>query len=575
MPDRPAIVIVDDEPAALAAMLDAVTRRFGADYRVVPHLSARAALEDLARMRKEGDEIALVVADQWMPEMKGSELLGQAHGVAPGAKRALLVAWGDRSASRTILQACAFGELDNYLYKPWAPAEVHLYPYVSEFLAEWTRLHRPAMELVRVVGDELSPRSNEIRELLGRNGVPHGFYAAGSRPAVRLLEEHGIEAPAMPIVILLDGSALVDPTNAEIADAIGGNPRDLSCDLAVVGAGPAGLAAAVYAGSEGLRTLVVERYVIGGQAGASSLIRNYLGFPRGIGGAELTQRAYQQAWLFGAKYVFAREVVRLRADGGARILTLSDGREITARAVVIATGARYRRLDVPSVERFDGRSVFYTTLGETRVVRDLDVAVVGGGNSAGQSVVHLAGFARRVTLIVRADSLERGMSDYLVQQIRRMPNVDVRLGTEVVGAEGGHRLERVTVRHAGTGAVDAVPARMLFVLIGALPHTDWLDGAIQRDEKGYVATGSDVALDGWPAARRPMRFETSMPGVFAAGDVRLGALQRVAAAVGEGAVVVQHVHEYFDREAGQATAAHARRSEGAEGEAAEGEGARA
>jgi thioredoxin reductase (NADPH) len=546
MGDRPAIVILDDEPAALAAMLDALTRRFGADYRVVPHLSARGALDDLARMRKEGEEVALVVADQWMPEMNGNEFLGRAHEAAPGAKRALLVAWGDRTASRTILQACAFGELDNYLYKPWAPAEVHLYPLVSEFLAEWTRLHRPGMEVVRIVGEELSPRSNEIRELLGRNGVPHGFYAAGSPEAVRLLEEHGIEAPTLPIVILLDGSALFDPTNAEIADAIGGNPRELSCDLAIVGAGPAGLAAAVYAGSEGLRTLVVERYVIGGQAGASSLIRNYLGFPRGIGGAELTQRAYQQAWLFGAKYVFAREVVRLRADGQARVLSLSDGREITARAVVIATGARYLRLAVPAVARFEGRSVFYTTFGEMRVVRDLDVAVVGGGNSAGQAVLHLARFARRVTLVVRAGSLEAGMSDYLIRQIQRTPNVEVRLRSEVVDAEGGHRLEKISIRDGVTGAAETVPARILFVLIGARPHTDWLAGAVQRDPRGYVATGSNVDLDGWPVVRRPLRYETSMPGVFAAGDVRLGSVQRVAAAVGEGSVVVQHVHQYLD-----------------------------
>ena len=265
MADRPIIVIVDDEPTALAGMLDALSRRFGADYRVVPYLSASEGLEGITRIQKEGEEIALVVADQWMPGMHGNEFLGRARVLAPNAKRALLVGWGDRSASRTILQACAFGELDNYLYKPWAPAEVHLYPLVSEFLAEWTRLHRPAMELLRVVGDEDSPRANEIREFLGRNGVPHGFYAAGSRPAARILEEHGIEARSFPIVILLDGSALYDPTNAQIADAIGGGPHELRCDVAIVGAGPAGLAAAVYAGSEGLKAFVVERYVVGGR----------------------------------------------------------------------------------------------------------------------------------------------------------------------------------------------------------------------------------------------------------------------------------------------------------------------
>jgi len=292
----------------------------------------------------------------------------------------------------------------------------------------------------------------------------------------------------------------------------------------------------------------VERYVVGGQAGASSLIRNYLGFPRGIGGAELAQRAYQQAWLFGARYVFAREVVGIRADGAQRVLLLSDGREIVARAVVIATGARYRRLEVPAVERLEGRSVFYTTFGETRVLQDLDIAVVGGGNSAGQAVVHLARFAKRVTLVVRAESLEVGMSDYLVQQIRHTPNVDLRLKSEIVDAGGEHRIEQISVKNVATGEVEVVPVRLVFVLIGALPHTAWLDGVVQRDARGFVVTGADVDPERWPLSRRPRRFETSMPGVFAAGDVRLGALQRVASAVGEGAVVVQQLHEYLDHQ---------------------------
>jgi thioredoxin reductase (NADPH) len=547
MADRPVIVIVDDEPAALAGMLDALNRRFGADYRVAPYLSATEGLAGIAAILKAGEEIALVVADQWMPGMAGNEFLGRVRVLAPTAKRALLVGWGDRSASRTILQACAFGELDNYLYKPWAPAEVHLYPLVSEFLAEWTRLHRPAMELVQVIGVEDSPRTNELREFLGRNGVPHGFHAADSRSAARILEEHGIEDRTLPIVILLDGSALHDPTNAQIADAIGGGPHELHCDVAIAGAGPAGLAAAVYAGSEGLRTFVVERYVIGGQAGASSLIRNYLGFPRGIGGAELTQRAYQQAWLFGTRYVFAREVTGVRAEGDQRILELSDGREIVARAVVIATGARYRRLEAPGIEPFEGRSVFYTTFGETRVLQDLDIAVVGGGNSAGQAVVHLSRFARRVTLVVRAESLEAGMSDYLVQQIRHAPNVEVRLRSEIVDARGGHRIEQVSIRNGKSGEVDVVPVRLVFVLIGALPHTGWLDGVVQRDARGFLVTGADIDPERWTLARRPWRFETSMPGVFAAGDVRLGGLPRVAAAVGEGAAVVQQLHQYLDQ----------------------------
>jgi thioredoxin reductase (NADPH) len=557
MAERPVIMVVDDEPAVLAAMLDAITRRFGGDYRVVPHLSAPAALEAVSRIKADGEEVALVIADQWMPEMTGNEFLGKVHAIEPMAKRALLVDWGDHAASPTILQACALGQLDNYLYKPWTPAEVHLYPLVSEFLAEWTRIHRPGMELIHIVGDEQSARSNEIRELLNRNGIPYGFHHTTSPMASRLCAERGVEPTTLPSLFLLDGSTLTDPSDAEIMDALGESPRELSCDVAVVGGGPAGLTAAVYAGSEGLRTLVVERHVIGGQAGASSLIRNYLGFPRGISGAELTQRAYQQAWLFGAKFVFAREATGLRADGDKKVLSLSDGREITARAVIVATGAKYRRLEVPEVDRFVGRSVFYTTFGETKLVRGLDVAVTGGGNSAAQAAIHLAAFARRVTLVARANSLGGGMSDYLVQQIQSAPNLDVRLGAEVVGAEGKELMERLMIRDRASNAVETIPARLLFVLIGAMPHTDWLAGVVQRDAKGFIVTGHEVDLAAWPVARKPMSYETSVPGVFAVGDVRLGSMKRVASAVGEGAGAVQQVHQYLAEVAEEAAAAAA------------------
>jgi thioredoxin reductase (NADPH) len=539
-------MVVDDEPDALTAMNDALTRRFGGDYRVIPHLSARAALGAIAKIKEEKEEIALVVADQRMPEMTGREFLGQVRSSVPTAKRALIVDWGDHEVSPTVLQACALGELDNYLYKPWTPAEVHLYPLINEFLAEWTRVHRPGMELIHIVGDEQAPRSNEIRELLNRNGIPYGFHQVGSLPANRLIEERGAEIAVFPAIFLHDGTALVNPTDAEIMDAVGESPHELSCEVAVVGAGPAGLTAAVYAGSEGLRTLVVERHVIGGQAGASSLIRNYLGFPRGISGAELTQRAYQQAWLFGAKFVFAREVTGLQSRGARKILMLSDGREIVAKTIVVATGAKYKRLDVPSLERFVGRSIFYTTLGESRMVHDLEVAVAGGGNSAGQTAVHLAGFARRVTLVVRASSLEKGMSDYLVQQIHSTPNIDVRLDSEIVDGDGRDRLETLTIQSKKRNNVETVPATFLFVLIGATPHTDWLAGITQRDAKGFIATGRDVDLGAWPILRKPMSFETSVPGLFAIGDVRLGSTKRVASAVGEGAGAVENIHRYLN-----------------------------
>jgi thioredoxin reductase (NADPH) len=329
-------------------------------------------------------------------------------------------------------------------------------------------------------------------------------------------------------------------------DGVGESPDTLHCDVAVVGGGPAGLTAAVYAGSEGLGTLVVERHVIGGQAGASSLIRNYLGFPRGISGAELTQRAYQQAWLFGAKFVFSREAVALRLSGTTRVLRLSDGREIGASSVIVATGAKYRRLEVPELEHFVGISIFYTTFGETRLVRGLDVAVVGGGNSAAQAVVHLARFARTVTLIVRGTSLARTMSDYLVQQIRGTANVRVRLESEVVGGDGTERLETLQIRDRAHGEVETIPARFLFVLIGAMPHTDWLQGTVERDAKGFIPTGHRVDPTLWPLQRPPMSFETSVPGVFAVGDVRLDSMKRVASAVGEGAGAIQNVHQYLE-----------------------------
>jgi thioredoxin reductase (NADPH) len=553
MAERPVIVVVDDEPEALAAMLGALSRRFGGDYRVIAYLSTRAAFEAITKIKEEKEDIALVIADQRMPEMTGREFLGQVRSVVPTAKRALIVDWGDHEVSPTILQACALGELDNYLYKPWAPAEVHLYPLINEFLAEWTRVHRPGMELIHIVGDEQATRSNEIRELLNRNGIPYGFHQIGSVTANRLIEERGAEIAALPAVFLLDGSVLVNPTDAQIMDGVGESPPELSCEVAVVGAGPAGLTAAVYAGSEGLRTLVVERHVVGGQAGASSLIRNYLGFPRGISGAELTQRAYQQAWLFGAKFVFAREVTGLRSRRAEKILILSDGREIVAKAIVVATGARYKQLDVPSLERFVGRSIFYTTLGETQLAHDLDVAVAGGGNSAGQAAVHLARFARRVTLVVRAASLEKGMSDYLVQQIHSTPSIDVRVDSEIVNGDGRDRLETLVIQNKKRNIVETVPATLFFVLIGATPYTDWLAGVAQRDAKGFIVTGHDVDLGVWSMQRKPMSFETSVPGLFAIGDVRLGSTKRVASAVGEGAGAVADIHQYMN-EAGKSIA---------------------
>jgi thioredoxin reductase (NADPH) len=545
---RPFILAVDDNPVELAALLDALARRFGGDYRVVSHLSANAALDDLRRIQAEGESVALLIADQWMPETNGLEFLGRAHEIHPSAQRALLVHWGDKTATPAILQGCAFGQVENYLQKPWSPPEIYLYPQVGEFLADWTRAHGPRMEFVRVVGDDPSPRSHEIRTVLERNGIPHGFYLADSEAGLRILERAGVDGSRLPVVTLPDGRALVAPSNEEIADSLGGsNLEDRSCDLAIVGGGPAGLAAAVYGASEGLATLVIEREAIGGQAGMSSLIRNYLGFPRGISGAELAQRAYQQAWLFGAKYVFARDASRLEARGADRIVTLSNGIEITARAVIIATGATYRRLEIPRLERFVGAGVFYFVPGDTNPIRDRNIFVAGGGNSAGQAVLHLSKAARKVTLVARGSPLEAGMSDYLVQQIRQQPNIEVRLQTEIVDGDGEGSLERIVLADRASGTQETAALDALFVLIGALPHTDWLAGAVDRDRNGFILTGADLrrSRGGSPGLPPVERLETSMPGVFAAGDVRAGSVKRVASAVGEGAVAVQHIHEYL------------------------------
>ncbi|HSD88004.1 MAG TPA: FAD-dependent oxidoreductase, partial [Kofleriaceae bacterium] len=437
MTARPLIVIVDDRPHGLFALRDAIERRYGADYRTIAHVSALAALDELARAKNDGEDVALVIADQWMPELPGREVLRRVQQLYPDAQRALLVGWGDTRASETILQACALKELDNYILKPWSPEEVHLYPVVGEFLAEWTRTHGPRLELVRVISEVPSPRGSELRELLERNGVPFGAYAADSETGRRLIDEVPIDRKRLPAILTFDGRVLYDPTNAELADAFGASgPHDTACDVAVVGAGPGGLAAAVYAASEGLRTIVIERMAVGGQAGESTLIRNFLGFPRGITGADFAQRAYQQAWLFGAKYVLARRVVALRAEGETRQILLDDGREISARAVIIATGATYRRLDAPRIDRFEGRGVlYYAGADVARALTGNDVVVYGGGNSAGQAVVHLAKRARRVFHVVRSHGLAASMSAYLIDEIARLPNVELRLDTEIVDAE--------------------------------------------------------------------------------------------------------------------------------------------
>jgi thioredoxin reductase (NADPH) len=553
---EPVIVVVDGDRERLAALEAALRRRFGADYRVLGADTPAGALDALARLADDAERVALVVADQWLPGTTGVDLLARAHQRHPAARRALLIGYGDAVAGDAWLRAMALGQVDYYLNTPWGSPELQLYPVVGELLSQWagsTAGGAEKPELVQVVAPRHAARSHELRDLLGRNNIPHRFYDADTDDGRRLLAGVGPAPPKRPVLLLFDGRVLVDPTNEQLADALGARTRPGSdrYDVAVVGAGPAGLAAATYAASEGLRTLLLEGEAVGGQAGTTSLIRNYLGFPRGIGGGELAARAAEQAVVFGAELVYTQTATGLEAGGPDRILTLADGSRAVSRTVVISTGVSYRRLPVPGIGDLVGSGVFYgAAVTEARAMAGARVFVVGGANSAGQAAVHLARYADRVTLLVRGGSLAAGMSSYLVVVVGRAGNVDVRLRAEVTAVHGAGRLAAITVADRATGATQTVPAAALFILIGAAPHTGWLAGAVERDERGFVRTGADLLVDGappagWPLRRPPLLLETSLPGVFAAGDVRLGSVKRVASAVGEGAIAIQLVHRYL------------------------------
>lgn len=550
---RPVLLAVDEEADALRAVSRELRKRYGDDYRVVCEGSAGSALERLRAFEAAGDEVALVLADQWISGMDGTDFLTRAGEIYPTAKRALLVAWGDRKAPGPILKAMSLGRIDYYVNKPWGTTDERFHRVIAEFLYDWAKDRMPKFEEIRVVGEQWSPRSHELRDLLGRNGVLHTFYASDSREGRELLARIGHDPARLPVLVLFDGQVLVDPSNSEIADACGANP-DLaksSFDLVIVGAGPAGLAAAVYAASEGLDTLIVEGEAIGGQAGTSSLIRNYLGFPSGIGGSELAHRAAEQAWLFGGTFLFMRRVTGLRRAGDEILVSLSCGNDVTAKAVIIATGVSYRRLGIPSLEALSGAGVFYgAAVSEARAMQDREVYIVGAGNSAGQAAMHLSRYASRVTIVARGDSLDASMSRYLTREIGAADNVEVLLNTRVVDGGGRGRLERLVLEYSPSGLTETVPAAGLFVLIGAEPHTGWLPEEITRDEGGYIVTGRDLSRygqprRGWHVERLPLEMETSMAGVFAVGDARHGSVKRVASAVGAGSIAVQSVHEYL------------------------------
>lgn len=550
---KPVIFAVDAGVESFLRIEHGLRRRYEPEYRVVCETSAMWGMKRLEDLKATGEEVALILADQWMPDIEGGEFLARAGRLFPTAKRAVLIEWGDRTTQEPVLRAMTLGHIDYYVNKPELPGDEYFHKTVAEFIYDWAKAHRPVFAEIRVVGERWSARSHKLRDILNRNGILHEFHAVETEAGQHLLARLSGSSAKLPLVALYNGQVLEDPSNAELADAFGVNrPLDRRrFDLVIVGAGPAGLAAAVYGASEGLSTLVVEGEAVGGQAGTSSLIRNYLGFPWGVGGAELARRATEQAWWFGAVFRFMRSATALRSEGRGLWLNLSDGTEVAAGAVVLATGASYRRLGVPGLEGLVGAGVFYgAAVTEAKAMTGQEVYVVGGANSAGQAAAHLSEYASRVTLVIRGRSLTTSMSDYLIKDIEAAHNVDVRYRTRIVDGGGKGRLEHLVLEDLESGRTETVPAAALFVLIGAEPRTEWLPGEILRDRRGYVVTGPDLLQDGrppqdWSLGRYPLPMETSLPGVFAAGDVRHGSVKRVASAVGAGAIAIQSVHEHF------------------------------
>ena len=554
---KPLILVAEDDPGARERIAVELNRRFGPDYEIVVLASGHLAVQTLEETHRRNREVAVALSGVALPDLPGTEVLAQVHRWHPTARRGLLIDWGDWAKpeiAQAVLRAMGLGVIDYYVLRPWRSPDELFIRTVAEFVHEWSRTHAEGGGPITLIGDRWSARASEVRSILTRNGVPHVFRYADEPAAESQLAALGADCKR-PVLVGLDGVALQRPSDLQVAEACG-LPTTLQTsevDLLIVGAGPAGLAAAVYAGSEGLSTLVIERETIGGQAGSSSLIRNYLGFARGVSGAELTMRAYQQAWVFGVRFLMMHEVVELRAEAARLVAVLSDDQEVRARAVVIATGVSYRRLEAPGLPEREGAGVFYgASIAEAQALRGEPVVVVGGGNSAGQAAMHLAKYASTVTMLIRGETLASSMSRYLIDEINAASNIDVLYGAEIAAAEGTGRLEQLTIRDRASQRTRDLPVTGLFVLVGARPHTDWLPAAVARDPWGYVITGSGL-LDAelapaWPLERSPEPFETRLPGVFAVGDVRQRAVKRVASAVGEGSVVVSQVHTHLARE---------------------------
>jgi thioredoxin reductase (NADPH) len=541
------IVAVEEDVGALRDVERELCDRYARHYRLVCTTTGHEARTCLAQLAGAGDEVALVLAGQWLSGMTGSDLLDEARRFHPHAKRGLLIpwgAWGERATGEAIFDAIARGRIDHYLVRPSTAPDELFHQAIASLLLEWSETQRTSPHTVYVVGESWSGRAYELRNLLGRCALPHSFCLADSDAGRAILAEYA-PISKLPLVVFPDGTALADPTNAEIAGGAGSpvNPEQPDFDLVIVGAGPAGLSAAVYAASEGFATLVVDEGGIGGQATSSSLIRNYLGFPHGVSGRRLAQQAHEQAWLFGAKFAFMQRVTDLRREDDRLVVSLIDSGRVRARAVLLATGATYRRLGIPALEELNGAGVFYGgPASEAPAMAGRAVYVLGGANSAGQAALYLSRYARRVTIVARSHSLEAGMSRYLAREIQTTPGIFVRLATEIIGGGGGGHLEHLVLRDRSNGTKETVEADGLFVMIGARPHTEWLPPGIARDERGFILTGPDLDDHAWPLDRPPFLLETSMPAVLAAGDVRHGSVKRVASAVGEGSVAIQLLH---------------------------------
>ena len=548
---KPVILAVDDDPPVLRADERDLRRKYAREYRVLRADSGESALDALDKLKLRGDPVALFLVDQRMPRMTGVEFLEKAVEMFPEAKRDLLTAYADTDAAIRAINEVG---LDYYLQKPWDPPEEHLYPILDDQLDDWQADFKPPFEGVRVVGDRWSPDSHRIRDFLARNRVPYRWLDVESSEEARQIVErldHG--TPKLPVVVFQDGSYLEAPENREVAERIGLRTRAERpfYDLLIIGGGPSGLAAAVYGASEGLKTVLIEREAPGGQAGTSSFIENYLGFPHGLKGSELARRAVDQARKFEVEILTPQEVAQVRVEDPYRIVRLADGAELSCHALIVATGVSYRKLDAPGVDRLTGAGVYYgASLTEAFSYKDEDVYIVGGANSAGQAAMFFSDHARRVVVVYRGDSLRKSMSEYLVKQVEGRENIEVRLNSSVVEAEGEDHLERIVIKNSASGETEIVPTQALFILIGAVPHTDWLEGVVERDERGFILAGPDLSKHGerpkgWKLDRDPYLLETSVPGVFVAGDVRHGSIKRCASAVGEGSIAVQFVHQYL------------------------------